>query len=301
MVVETMAWYAGVEAGGTKFNCIVASDPENILAEIRIPTTTPEETLPKVIHFFQEIGISKGIKLSSIGLGFFGPICLDKNEDQYGWITSTPKLAWRNTPIVSYFQEKMHIPVSFDTDVAAAALGEGKWGNARNCRDFIYLTVGTGIGGGVISDGRPLHGMIHPEVGHMLIPHDRIKDPFEGVCPSHKDCLEGLASGPSIKARWGQPAETLAPDHPAWDIESDYLAYAIANMTLSYSPQRIILGGGVMKIPGLLETIHKKVVHYLGGYVQSDLIINHTEEFIQLPGLGDRAGVLGAIALAQTN
>lgn len=295
-----MSWYAGVEAGGTKFNCIVASDPENILAEIRIPTTTPNETLPQVVNFFKEIEKTKDIKLSSLGLGFFGPLGLNKEQSDYGSITSTPKLAWRNTPIVSYFQDHMGIPSAFDTDVNAAALGEGLWGNAQNCSDFIYMTIGTGIGGGIISGGKPVHGMIHPEVGHMLLPHDRTLDPFEGVCPSHHDCLEGLASGPSIKARWGQAAETLPADHPAWKIESNYIAAAVTNLTLSFSPQRVILGGGVMKIPGLIDSIRQKVVSYLGGYVQSDLILNRTDEFIQLPGLGDRAGVLGAIALART-
>lgn len=295
-----MSWYAGVEAGGTKFNCIVASDPENILAEIRIPTTTPNETLPQVVNFFKEVEKSKSIKLSSIGLGFFGPLCLNKEQPEYGSITSTPKLAWRNTPIVSYFQEFLGIPSAFDTDVTAAALGEGLWGNAQNCADYIYMTIGTGIGGGIISSGKPVHGMIHPEVGHMLLPHDRAVDPFDGVCPSHRDCLEGLASGPSIKARWGKAAETLPANHPAWDIESTYIAAAVTNLTLSFSPQRVILGGGVMKISGLIKTIRKKVVVDLGGYVQSDLILNHTDEFIQLPGLGDRAGVLGAIALART-
>jgi fructokinase len=295
-----MSWYAGVEAGGTKFNCIVASDPNNILAEIRIPTTIPPETLPKVIQFFKSIEETHHIQLTSIGLGFFGPICLDKNQSEFGYITSTPKLAWRNTPIVSYFTEQLGIPSAFDTDVTAAAMGEGLWGNAQNCSDFVYLTVGTGIGGGVISGGKPLHGMIHPEVGHMLIPHDKTLDPFMGSCPSHGDCLEGLANGPSINARWGQSAETLPFDHPAWDIESNYIGYALANLTLCYSPQRIILGGGVMKVPGLLNLIRVKTVRYLNGYVQSDLIINHTDNFIQLPGLGDRAGVLGAIALAKT-
>jgi fructokinase len=295
-----MSWYAGVEAGGTKFNCIVASDPDHILAEIRIPTTTPQETLPKVIQFFNQTQVEQNITLSSIGLGFFGPICLDQSQPDYGYITSTPKIAWRNTSIVPYFHKELGIPVAFDTDVTAAALGEGQWGNAKNCRDFIYLTIGTGIGGGIISNGHPLHGMIHPEVGHMFIPHDLTIDPFAGICPSHHDCLEGLASGPSIKARWGQASETLTPDHPAWQIESTYIAYALANLSLSLSPQRFILGGGVMKIPGLIDSVREKTVGFLNGYIQSETILMHTDIFIQLPGLGDRAGMLGAVALAKT-
>jgi fructokinase len=235
-----------------------------------------------------------------MGLGFFGPLCLDLNLPNYGYITSTPKLAWRNTPIVPYIKQHMDIPIAFDTDVAAAALGEGLWGNAKKCNDYIYLTIGTGIGGGIISGGRPHHGMIHPEIGHMLIPHNIKQDPFIGVCPSHQDCWEGLASGPAILMRWGIPAEALPIDHPAWQIESDYIGYAIANLVYSFSPQRIILGGGVMKTPGLIELVREKLVKFLNGYIQSDLIINKTDIFIQPPGLGDRAGVLGAIALAKS-
>lgn len=295
-----MKWYGGVEAGGTKINCIVASDPQNILAEIRIPTTTPQETLPKVVEFFKQVENENNISLFSLGLGFFGPLCLNPNDPEYGSITSTPKLTWRNTMIVFYFQNNMGLPVAFDTDVVAAALGEGKWGSAQGCKDFIYLTVGTGVGGGIISNGSPVHGLIHPEVGHMFLPHDKVKDPFAGHCPSHGDCLEGLISGPSIKARWGQTAETLPANHPAWDLESDYLGFALANLVLSYSPQRIILGGGVMKIPGLIEAVRQKTVKILNNYVQSDSLLQHTNEFIQFPGLADRAGVLGAVALAQT-
>ncbi len=293
-----MKWFGGVEAGGTKFNCIVASDPANILAELRIPTTTPAETLPQVLSFFSNVQAQNDIQLEAIGLGFFGPISLDKSARDYGSITSTPKLPWRNTPIVSYFKENTGLPVAFDTDVAAAALGEGKWGAAQGCKNYVYLTVGTGVGGGIINEGRPLHGQIHPEVGHMFIPHDKNKDPYEGFCPSHKDCLEGLVSGPSIKARWGQPAETLPADHPAWELESDYLAYAIANLVLAYSPERIILGGGVMKIPGLIEKVRSKTILNLNGYVQNDILLHHSNVFLQLPALADRAGTLGSIALA---
>jgi fructokinase len=293
-------WYAGVEAGGTKFNCIVASDPNNILAEIRIPTTTPEETLPQVVQFLNQVKKEQVIELESAGLGFFGPICLDRESTHYGSITSTPKLAWRNTQVVDYFEKNLGIPAAFDTDVTAAALGEGKWGNAQGCKNFLYITIGTGIGGGIINDGKPLHGVIHPEVGHMFLPHDHTQDPFAGICPSHKDCWEGLASGPSIKARWGQPAETLPANHPAWQLEADYIAYALSNLILSFSPERILLGGGVMKIAGLIDQVREKTMAYLNGYVQNERMLQEPNQFIQLPGLGDRAGELGAIALAQT-
>jgi len=295
-----MSWYAGVEAGGTKFNCIVANDPQNILTEIRIPTTTPQETLPKVIQFFKQVEEEHHIHLASAGLGFFGPICLDPRLPEYGSITSTPKVIWRNTPILSYFAEQLGIPTAFDTDVAAAALGEGLWGNAQGCRNFIYMTIGTGVGGGIISNGKPLHGMMHPEVGHMYIPHNLERDPFKGNCPSHLDCLEGLASGPAVQARWGQPTESLPPDHEAWQLEADYIAYAVTNLIMSLSPERFILGGGVMKIPGLIEAVREKTLDFLKGYVQSKAILENISTFIQAPGLGDHAGVLGAIALAKT-
>ena len=294
-----MKWFGGVEAGGTKFNCIVASDPQNILAETRISTTIPEETLPQVINFFKQVETKNQIKLSSLGLGFFGPLGLNPSEADFGYITSTPKLAWRNAAILPYFSEKLNLPVAFDTDVTAAALGEREWGAAQGCTDFIYLTIGTGIGGGIICAGKPVHGLVHPEVGHMFIPHDLKIDPFLGSCPSHHDCLEGLASGPAICARWGQAAETLTADHPAWTLEATYLGYALANLVLSYSPQRIILGGGVMKITGLIEQARKKMVASLNGYVQNDEILEHSDTYIQAPGLGDRAGVLGAVALAK--
>ncbi len=295
-----MKWFAGIEAGGTKFNCIVASDQQHILAEKRISTTTPEATLPEVVEFFGEVKRSHKIELSAIGLGSFGPIELHTDSSQYGYITSTPKLAWRNSNILGYLQKGLLLPIAFDTDVTAAALGEGKWGSAVGCSNYIYLTIGTGIGGGVIIDGKPVHGLLHPEIGHMFIPHDLQADPFPGSCPSHGDCLEGLANGPAIKARWGTPAESLPLDHPAWQIEAKYIAYCLANLILTTSPERIILGGGVMKVSGLIELVRTEVVSRLNGYIQSDDLIKHTDTLIQLPGLGDRAGVLGCIALAQT-
>jgi fructokinase len=298
--VNYMNWYGGIEAGGTKFNCIIASDPDHILAEKRITTRAPEETLPEVVEFFNNVQNQQNVRLVSLGLGTFGPIDLNLSSPDYGKITSTPKLSWRNTDILGYFKNNLHLPVAFDTDVTAAALGEGKWGVAQGCTDFVYVTIGTGIGGGVIVDGKPVHGLLHPELGHMFIPHNIKEDPFPGNCPSHRDCLEGLANGPAIKARWGVPAESLPADHPAWKIEAKYLAYMLANIVLTCSPQKIILGGGVMKIPGLIESAREQLTSVLNGYVQSDRILEHVNEFVQLPGLGDRAGVLGSIALAQT-
>jgi fructokinase len=298
--VRIMKWFGGIEAGGTKFNCIVAADPDNIVAETRIPTSTPDQTLPQVLSFFNQVQSGNNIQLDAIGLGSFGPIDPNPNSVDYGRITSTPKLAWRNTPILGYFRDALKIPAAFDTDVAAAALGEGKWGAAKGVKNFVYFTIGTGIGGGAIVDGKPVHGLLHPEMGHLLIPHDLAADPFRGCCPSHKDCLEGLASGPAMNKRWGVPAETLSPSHPAWQLEAKYISFMCANTLLTLSPERIILGGGVMKSPGLLELVRKEVVIILNGYIQSELLLQHTDQLIQAPGLGDRAGMLGCIALAQS-
>jgi fructokinase len=295
-----MKWFGGIEAGGTKFNCMVAADPDTILAETRISTSTPDQTLPQVLAFFQQVQRENNIQLEAIGLGSFGPIDPNPTSPNYGKITSTPKLAWRNTPILGFFRDALKIPAAFDTDVAAAALGEGKWGAARGVKNFVYFTIGTGIGGGAIVDGKPVHGLLHPEMGHLLIPHDLAADPFPGCCPSHNDCLEGLASGPAMNKRWGVPAETLPPGHPAWTLEAKYIAYMCANTILTLSPERIILGGGVMKSPGLLELVRKDLVIVLNGYIQSETLLKHTDQLIQAPGLGDRAGMLGCIALAQS-
>lgn len=295
-----MEWYGGIEAGGTKFNCIVASDPKHILVEKRLPTLQPDVTLPEVLKFFRSVEKENDIRLVSMGLGSFGPIDPDTKSPIYGRITSTPKLDWRDTDILHFFTDSLKIPVGFETDVTAAALGEGKWGAARGCSDFVYVTIGTGIGGGAIVDGKPVHGMLHPELGHIFIPHDHNNDPFKGNCPSHGDCLEGLASGPAIKARLGMAAESMPADHPFWQLEARYIGYMLANIVLSYSSQRIILGGGVMKVPGLIQAARKELVSILNGYVQSSSLLEDTEKFVQSPGLGDRAGVLGSIALARS-
>jgi fructokinase len=195
-------------------------------------------------------------------------------------------------------QAELDLPVVFDTDVNAAAFGEYRWGAAQGLDPIIYLTIGTGIGGGVICNGRPLHGLVHPELGHMLIPHNWELDPFPGGCPFHGDCFEGLASGPALKLRWGQPAETLAGGHPAWPIEAHHIALALSNLILCYSPRRIIMGGGVMQHEALYPLVCRKVQQLLNGYVQSPQITEHIDQYIVPPGLGNRAGVLGAIGLA---
>ena len=295
-----MKWYGGIEAGGTKFNCIIANSPDQILDESRISTTTPEETLREVISFFTSAMSRENITLTSLGVGSFGPIDLDPSSPGFGSITSTPKLAWRNSKILPILKKALNLPISFDTDVNAAALGEGKWGAAIGCANFAYITIGTGIGGGAVVNGKPVHGLLHPEMGHIFIPHNWDADPFSGCCPSHGDCIEGLASGPALLARWGFPAEQLPSNHPAWKLEAKYLSYLLANIVLTISPERIILGGGVMKVPGLLNLVKHELVNVLNGYVQSEQILSNFDLYVQYPALGDKAGALGSIALAQT-
>jgi fructokinase len=286
----------GIEAGGTKFICMVGSGPQDIRAQVRIPTTNPADTIGRVIDFFKQQ--AQEWTLAAVGVASFGPVDLDLASPTFGYITTTPKPGWANTDIVGKLKTELDLPVVFDTDVNAAAFGEYWWGAGQALDQIIYLTIGTGIGGGAICRGEPVHGLVHPEMGHMLIPHDRQLDPFPGVCPFHDDCFEGLASGPAMRQRWGQPAETLPDDHPAWNIEAHYIALALANLILSYSPLRIVVGGGVMQHQGLFLLVRRKVQQFLNGYVQSPQIVESIDQYIVPPALGNQSGVLGAIALA---
>ncbi len=291
------AIFGGIEAGGTKFVCMVACSPQEILAEARFPTAEPAWTIPCVLDFFYPY--ARQGRLAAVGIGSFGPVDLDPASKTYGFITSTPKKGWANTDLRGAVRQALNVAMAFDTDVNAAAFGEQYWVEENRKLDpFLYLTVGTGIGVGVIANGRPVHGLIHPEAGHYLIPHDWQADPFKGICPYHGDCLEGLASGPALASRWGQPAETLPPDHPAWELEANYIALALANLTYSFSPRRIVLGGGVMNHPGLHAAVRRKVQQWTNGYLQSRAILETIEDYIVPPSLGSRSGVLGAIALA---
>jgi fructokinase len=289
--------YAGIEAGGTKFVCAIGGGPDDILAQTTLPTTTPQETLRKTLEFIDQSTEGYG-PLAGIGVASFGPLDPNPGSATYGYITATPKPGWSDFDFVSAVRERFDGPVGFDTDVNGAALGEWRWGAAVGLDTFIYLTIGTGIGGGGLVNGRLMHGLIHPEMGHIRIPHDLERDPFPGSCPFHGDCLEGLANGPAMEKRWGQRAETLPIDHPAWDLEAHYLALGLVTFICMLSPQRIILGGGVMSQPQLFPLIREKVLTLLNEYVQSPQILDRIDEYIVPPGLGSRAGVLGAIALA---
>ena len=286
----------GIEAGGTKFVCMVGAGPGDIRAEARFPTTHPAETIRNVAAFFKQQ--MQKMPVAAIGVGSFGPVDLDLASPTGGFITTTPKPGWANADLVGMLKAALDLPVAFDTDVSAAAFGEYRWSAAQALDPIIYLTIGTGIGGGGVFNGKPMHGLVHPEMGHIRIPHDWQADPFPGVCPYHGDCFEGFASGPAILRRWGRPAETLPADHPAWNIEAHHIALALANLILSCSPRRIVVGGGVMQHTALYPLVRRKTQQFLNGYVQSPDIIQNIDQYIVPPALGNRAGVLGAIALA---
>jgi fructokinase len=287
----------GVEAGGTKFVCAVGTGPTDIRAQTRFPTTTPEATLQQAIEFFrgQHFG-----QLAGIGVAAFGPLDLHPNSPTYGHITTTPKPGWSDTDLVGVLRQALNVPVRLDTDVNVAALGEWRWGVAQGLDTFIYLTIGTGIGGGGLVNGRLMRGLLHPEIGHVRVPHDVAADPFPGNCPFHADCLEGLASGPALEKRWGRHPESLPADHPAWPLEAHYLALALTNLICTLSPQRIILGGGVMEQRQLFPLIRAEAKTLLNNYIQASQILEGTDEYIVPPQLGAQAGMLGAIALAST-
>ena len=286
----------GIEAGGTKFVCGIGSGPDD-LETTQFPTTTPTETIGRCIAFLRERARTP---LAAIGIASFGPVDLHPDSPSWGHITTTPKAGWPQTDLAGPIQKVFRVPVAFDTDVNGAALAEHRWGAARDVNDCVYLTVGTGIGGGAICGGRLIHGLLHPEMGHMRIPHDPDTDPFPGNCPFHGDCLEGLASGPAIQARWGCRADELSREHRAWDIEARYLALAVSNLACTISPARIILGGGVMEQRHLFDLIHQHTLALLNGYLESERITAQIDRYILPPGLGNRAGVLGALALAET-
>ena len=288
----------GIEAGGTKFVCAVGTEDGDLRAETRFPTTTPAETLARAVAFFAEQSKLHG-RLAAIGVAAFGPLDPDPASPTFGRITTTPKPGWANADVVGLLRNALELPVGFDTDVNGAALAEGRWGAAQGLHTFIYLTIGTGIGGGIMAEGRLLHGLLHPEVGHMRIHHDWIVDPFPGSCPFHGDCLEGLASGPAIGRRWGMPAQDLPADHPAWELEAAHLAQALHSLICILSPQRIIMGGGVMEQPQLFPAVRRDVLALLNGYVQHTVVLEQIDGYIVPPGLGSRAGVLGALALAE--
>lgn len=286
--------FGGIEAGGTRWTCAVG-DGEGDLARVEsFATTTPAKTLARAAEFFAAVP-----DLEALGIGAFGPVIVDRASPRWGTITTTPKPGWADTDVAGPLGEALAVPIALDTDVNAAAIGEWRWGAAQGLDTFVYVTVGTGIGGGVFASGRPVHGLLHPELGHMRIPHDPERDPFPGSCPFHGDCLEGLASGTALRERWGRRGEELT-DPAAWGLEADYLALGLMNLVLVLAAERIVLGGGVGSAPGLIPRVRTRLRELLAGYVDVPQLGPDIDAYVVPPALGPRSGVLGAIELART-
>jgi fructokinase len=283
----------GIEAGGTRWTCAVGQGDGEVQRSESFATTTPGETIGRAIEFFAAVP-----DLAAVGVGAFGPVEVSRSSPRWGTITTTPKPGWRDTDLVAPLAQALGVPIALDTDVNAAAVGEWRHVAARGLDTFAYVTVGTGIGGGVFANGRPVHGLLHPEVGHMLVPHDRERDPFPGSCPFHRDCLEGLASGTAIRERWGRPGEELT-DPEVWELEAEYLALGLANVVLVLAAERIVLGGGVGSAPGLLPRVRTRLLDLLAGYVDSPRLTTEIDDYLVAPALGPRSGVVGAIELAR--
>lgn len=287
--------YGAIEAGGTKFLCAISSDPPHLVVQARIETTNPEETLGKVVRFFLPYKTRGDI--GAIGIGCFGPLDTSQDSPTYGFITTTPKPGWRNTPLLSSLQDALQVRLALDTDVNAAALGEFTWGASQGADPSMYVTIGTGIGGGLIYGGRPFHGLTHPEMGHIRVRRESNRDPFPGSCPFHGDCFEGLASGPAIEKRFGRRAEELPDADPFWDVEAGYIASALSTYVLTLMPRIIVLGGGLMQRSFMYEVVRRKLLEALDGYVQVAPLVERVQQYIVPPALGTRSGLLGALAL----
>lgn len=279
-----------VEAGGTKIVCGIGNESGEIQDRVSFPTEQPEKTIGQIIAYF------KDKQVSAIGLGFFGPINIDEKSPEYGYVTTTPKPGWGNYPVVPELRKAFDVPLGWDTDVNAAALGEATWGAAKGLDSCLYYTIGTGVGVGVYLEGKLMHGLVHPEGGHVLT---RLYpgDTFKGVCPYHGNCLEGVAAGPAIQARWGVKADQLPADHEAWEIEAYYIGQAVASAILLASPKKVVLGGGVMHQTQLFPLIREQVKRNLAGYVSASAVAERIDDYIVPPGLGDNAGLSGSLAL----
>ncbi|MGN0801455.1 MAG: ROK family protein [Candidatus Faecivicinus sp.] len=281
-----------LEAGGTKMVCAIGDEQGNVFDRASFPTLKPEETMGGLIEYFQDKGIE------ALGIGSFGPLSLDRNAPDFGAITTTPKLAWRNYPLRKAFADALKVPVGIDTDVNAAALGEATYGAGKGLDSLVYYTIGTGVGGGALVDGSLVHGLVHPEMGHMLLRPDPRDPTPHGFCPYHDGCLEGMANGPAIEKRWGISAKELPEDHVAWEIEAEYLAQMCVNTIVTLSPKKIVLGGGVMHQLHLFPRIRRRTLELLNGYVAHPTILEHIDDYIVPPGLGDNAGAVGSLLLA---
>lgn len=288
--------FAGIEAGGTKINCVIGQQGGDIVHQSQFPTSRPENTLPQLAAYFREQSQKRG-PIVALGIGSFGPLQLDAQAQNYGSVLATPKPGWSGFNWLDYWQNELNIPIALQTDVNAALIAEQLKGEVEGLRHAVYVTVGTGIGGGVLINGTILQGSSHPELGHMRIKR-HTDDRFAGVCPFHQDCLEGLASGPAIGKRWMQPPQQLPAHHPAWDLQAFYLAQMCMNITLCYGPERIVLGGGVATQPQLLPLIRQEFERQINGYCSQSSITN-LDTYIQRSALGGNAGQIGSLLLAE--
>jgi fructokinase len=294
-----MPLFGGIVAGGTKCVCAVGSGRNDIRHEIRFPTTTPDETIGRALAYFTAQAALE--PLASIGIATFGPIDCELSSRMWGYITTTPKPGWTNTDFAARIRRELRVPVGFDTDVNGAALAESRRGAGKGASSLAYVTVGTGIGGGLVLDNTPVHGAAHPELGLIYVRRPAGDSGFAGICPHHGDCLEGLCTGPAMAKRWGVKAETLPADHPAWQLEAKYLAWGVCNLIYTFSPQRVVLGGGVFGHPGLIDMVRQQIVKISNGYVHSPkMTLEEIDQYVVPPRLGNQSGVLGAIALAMT-
>lgn len=283
---------AGIEAGGTKMVCAVSDAELNLKGSAVFPTTSPQETIAEMINYFRKFDID------SVGIGSFGPIDLNPKSPTYGYITKTPKPGWSDFDFVGVFKKAFGVPVGFDTDVNAAILGEVYKGAAYGCNNAIYITIGTGVGVGVYCNGGLVHGLVHPEAGHILL-NRHPEDSFEGSCPFHKNCVEGMASGPAIEKRWGKSPKLLIENDKVWELEAYYIAQAVASYILTYSPEKVILWGGVMHQDKLFDMVRSNVKEILNGYVHSEMVDSKIDQYIVKPALGEKPGITGALCLAR--
>ena len=295
--MNTTGLIGAVEAGGTKFVLAVAKQDGEILSRTRLPTNTPVETWPAMQDFFAQAAAQHG-PIAAFGVASFGPIDIDPASETYGTFTTTPKPGWSGARFHDALA-RFGVPIIVDTDVNGAAIGEWMAGAGQGCRTLAYTTIGTGVGTGIVRDGRSLMGISHFESGHIVPPHDHGADPFSGICPYHGECIEGLASGPAIERRWGRSLDQLAGEPGAIDLIAGYIAHLASTLVLLHMPDRLIFGGGVMKAPGLIEAVRTSTEARINGYVQHPRLDGGLERYIVAPGLGDDAGITGAIELGR--
>ena len=291
-------YYGAIELGGTKINTLIADEHNNQVAKRVIPTLSPDESIEDIANFFKRTLTDENIKLESVGIGCFGPLDLNPGSKTFGHITSTPKPGWQFINIKKKIEDALDVKTVIDTDVNAAALGEYSCKSMNAIKNMVYITIGTGIGAGIIINGELVHGLVHPEFGHIHIPHDKRIDPFPGICPYHSDCFEGLASGPALAERWHMPADQIPEDHMAWDLEAEYIAYALSDLICTISPEKIIIGGGVMHRSYLYDLVRTKTAKIINRYIRSKYLEESIADYITPPRLKNESGLVGALCLA---